>query len=271
MEIRSIKPEHWPAFVELASLEGWRVPPQELALFKGELADCAFCLSCEAEPRGFVTALVHQRSGWIGNLIVPAEFRGRGYGRLLFRHGLEVLEARGVESVWLTASPMGRPLYEQHGFQVIGGIERWSLAVVGSELPPCAPPGDASLLLAGDALVWGESRQRLLSPLAGGGQVLAVGNSVALLQQAGPLQVLGPWISPELCPRENRQLLMAVLAAAGAGVELVVDLLETSPVRMLLSAAGFTPKGRCDLMARGPREGVELAPLVALASLGSMG
>jgi hypothetical protein len=83
--------------------------------------------------------------------------------------------------------------------------------------------------------------------------------------------VLGPWISAERCPRENRRLLLAVLGAAAERTELVTDVIESSPLQSLLRAAGFTRQGRCDLMVRGSATGVRLSQMVSLASLGSMG
>jgi hypothetical protein len=221
------------------------------------------------EVFGFVTAVAHERSGWVGNLIVPRDCRGRGYGALLFDHAVTVLERQGVASIWLTASPLGRPLYEKKGFAAVDGIVRWTLKAEGGSLADGRT--EAGRLLAGDARVWGESRDRLLSPLAGEGQVFACGGTVALLQDGDGMQVLGPWVSADLCPRENRRLLLAILGAAAERTELVTDVVESSPLQSMLRAAGFARQGRCDLMVRGSAAGVRLSQLVSLASLGSMG
>jgi len=111
----------------------------------------------------------------------------------------------------------------------------------------------------------------MLSLLAREGEVFAFGNTAALLQAGDGLQVLGPWFSPDLCPRENRHLLLAVLGAAAERTEVVTDVIESSPLQSLLRAAGFTRQGRCDLMVRGSTAGVRLTQTVSLASLGSMG
>ncbi|HXV21379.1 MAG TPA: GNAT family N-acetyltransferase [Desulfuromonadales bacterium] len=270
MEIMAPTDADWQVFLALARAEGWRVPKSELALFRGPLAGSAFVLRRGEDVLGFVTAVAHEKSGWIGNLIVPGTCRGRGYGALLFDHAVDVLERLGVASIWLTASPSGRPLYEKKGFAVIDGVVRWTLKAEGGSL---AEEGktDIAGLLAGDVQVWGESRNRLLSPLARAGEVFACGRTVALLQGGQGMQVLGPWISAECCPRENRRLLLAVLGAAAERTELVTDAIESSPLQSLLRAAGFTRQGRCDLMVRGETGGVRLADLVSLASLGSMG
>jgi GNAT superfamily N-acetyltransferase len=270
MEILMPTDADWQVFLALAREEGWRVPKSELELFRGPLAGDAFVLRRGEEFLGFVTAVAHERSGWIGNLLVPRDCRGRGYGALLFDHAVQVLERQGVANIWLTASSLGRPLYEKKGFAVVDGIVRWTFMTDGSSLPD-GERLEAEQLLAGDARVWGESRERLLAPLVQQGQVFACGATVALLQGGDGMQVLGPWVSAELCPRENRLLLLAVLGAAAERTELVADVIESSPLQSLLRAAGFTRQGRCDLMVRGTASGVRLSQVVSLASLGSMG
>jgi GNAT superfamily N-acetyltransferase len=272
MKIDSPTEADWQVFLDLAMAEGWRVPRRELELYRGILAGGAFVLRRQGEPCGFVTAVPHENSGWIGNLLVAARCRGRGYGNLLFDRALEFLRDRGMTSVWLTASQSGRPIYEKKGFQLVGGIERWTLVL---DEPPMGTRsgahGDFGSLCRGDCRIWGESRRSLLIPLARGGEVFSQGETSALLQEGDGMRVLGPWVSETLCPRENRRVLLSALASVPAGTEVVVDLLEGSPLSSLVTAAGFRRRGRSDLMVLGPRAGVDLRPLVALASLGSMG
>lgn len=271
MRIDSPTEKDWQFFLKLARAEGWRIPPRELELYRGPLADCAFVLRRDGEVCGFVTTVAHERSGWIGNLLVPAECRGRGYGSRLFDHAVDFLRHAGMTRICLTASELGRPLYAKKGFQVVGGIRRWVRGMDETADTPSTGEGDFDELCRLDSRVWGESRRRLLLPLADGGQVFLYGDTAALLQEGEGMRVLGPWVSDSLCPRENRLVLSAVLAVVAAGTEVVVDLLESSPLAPLLTAAGFVPRGRCDLMTLGPCRGVDLRPLVSLASLGSMG
>lgn len=270
MEIISPSVDDWEIFLFLAREEGWRVPLREVELYRGAFAESAFVLREGEDVCGFVTAVCHERSGWIGNLIVPGPYRGRGFGALLFDHAADVLRRRGARSLWLTASSQGRPLYERRGFRVMDGITRWVLQVEGGAVCE-GREGERSALLSGDSSVWGESRSRLLDALASGGQIFCFGGTAAMLQVGEDFQVLGPWISQELCPKENRNLIMAILATATQGKEIVCDVPASSPVRTLLHAAGFHPQGTCDLMACGDLEAIDLQPLVSLATLGSMG
>ncbi len=85
------------------------------------------------------------------------------------------------------------------------------------------------------------------------------------------MQVIGPWYSPQQCPRANRLVLQQLLAHAEAGINIVADVLASSPVRQLLAAADFTCVGKNALMAKGDTGGIDLTRMVSLASLGSIG
>lgn len=270
MEIKIAGSADWDCFLTLARLEGWRVPAAEVELFRGPLSQCAFALREEERFCGLVTAVAYPKSGWIGNLLVPQAERGKGYGARLFDHAVAALQRQGVNTLWLTASEQGAPLYQRRGFVAVNQVQRWVLRTVGSAIEPTDRSQSLTRLLVADSVVWGESRARLLAPLAQGALIFAFGQTWAMLQAGARWQVLGPWTSNGHCPRENRQLLMAVLAAASQETELVSDVLVSSPTNSLLAAAGFKPQGHCQLMARGPVS-ARLQSLTALASLGSLG
>ncbi|NJC89166.1 MAG: GNAT family N-acetyltransferase [Desulfuromonas sp.] len=264
----------WEIFLEWAGLESWRVPARELQLYRGVLADSAFVLRTGDEaPVGFITTCRHQRSAWIGNLIVDPARRGAGIGRRLFAHAVGTLSARGAATLWLTASAGGLPLYADKGFRETGRVERWvwsGESLVSAKIEPVGK-GELFSLTRADATAWDDSRVGLLTLLARGGSIFSAGSSIALLQTADDLSVLGPWLSADLCPRNNRTILtMAMEAVSGRG-ELAVDVLASSPVRTLLKVAGFRLTGETVLMMRGEPGKVKLGEVVSLASLGSMG
>ncbi len=272
MVIRTPLPSDWQAFYRLAAAEGWRVPQVERQLLQGAWSQCAYVLDMDGAFAGLVTAVAHEQSGWIGNLIVPQALRGRGFGVTLFRRALTDLAERGMTTCWLTASELGQPIYEKSGFFVVNEVERW-----------VCPPRKGSeqrveeQLLARQALrecdrsAWSEDRDALLDHLLESGQVFACDDALALLQKGQDVQILGPWYSRSLCPRANRRLLQQVLAAADPSVEIVADILASSPMRQLLAAARFAPAGSNRLMVKGPSPAVDLNAMVALASLGSVG
>lgn len=256
------------AFLDLAGAAGWRVPSRELDLYGDTLHGSAYVLWVGERRCGFVSAVLHERSGWIGNLIVPEAERGRGHGKALLEFALSSLRRRGACSAWLTASDLGRPIYERYGFRRLDAVLRWTAAGRGG-VPAAVTPAGA--LFAADARAWGESRRALLQGLLPGGRVLGAGNTVALLQAPAPMQVLGPWYSEDGDADAARALLAAALASAERGGEVVTDVIESSPLNEHLGAAGFRCLGGQDLMVLGPADGGNLRSVVALASLGSMG
>lgn len=269
---RTPQPSDWETFYRLAAAEGWRVPQVERQLLQGTWSHCAHVLDIDGAFAGMVTAVAHEQSGWIGNLIVPPSLRGRGYGVRLFHLALAELAERGMSTCWLTASAMGLPLYRKSGFRVVDHVERWVLPESKDSDPGAEPPLlDWQLLRACDRSAWGETRATLLDHLTAHGRLFACDDSLCLLQRGADAQILGPWYSRSLCPRANRRLLQQAVAAADPTVEIVVDILASSPLRQLLAAAGFARSGSTRLMVKGPALTVDLIMLVALASLGSVG
>jgi len=271
-QIRIAQKTDWTSFFELADAEGWRVSEIERQLFAGGWCDCARVLEENDTFSGLVTSVAHQYSGWIGNLIVPERLRGRGYGSRLFEAALSALQAQGITSVWLTASESGRPIYEKSGFIAIDEIERW-VSCKRAHLGPADSlvKDGGQKLVAMDRAAWGEDRTSLLEALDARGTAYACGDAVAMLQRQPGLQIVGPWYSSTSCPRSNRLLLQKILAEADPNVELVIDILKSSPVRQLLTATGFSCAGKNALMVLGDACHVRRDMMVSLASLGSIG
>jgi ribosomal protein S18 acetylase RimI-like enzyme len=264
-------PAEWAVFRSVAEAEGWRVPVREEELYRGPLADSALSLRTNGRFAGMVTFICHGSSGWIGNLIVVPEKRGRGYGARLFDEALRALRERGVVSVWLTASEAGLALYKKRGFVEVGAVERWALAAGGSGQGGEAATTDATAALrTADALAWGEKRP-LLEYLLPHGRPLACGPSTVLLQREPGMQILGPWFGDDAGEDDHRRLLALSVAAANPGEELVADVLAGALPPQILLDAGFTLLGSTRLMVRGNASGIDLDRMVSFASLGSMG
>ncbi|MFZ4860000.1 MAG: GNAT family N-acetyltransferase [Desulfuromonadaceae bacterium] len=184
-------------FLALAAEENWVVEPWEfdfllLAFPQG----CFVARSENGEPIGFVTSLRHDRSGWIGNLIVAVEHRGRGVGEKLFSAALAALHASGAATFWLTASKSGAPLYEKYGFTGIDEIIRW----VG-EGRQRHTPGDFPVVRGVldssetdvDFRAWGDRRDVLLTATTGRGHLFHDESGFISLQSCGDFVQFGPF------------------------------------------------------------------------------
>jgi GNAT superfamily N-acetyltransferase len=63
---------------------------------------------------------VSQPSGvyaYLSNMFVEQEHRGRGIGRKMLRHVIDVCKEEGIGLLFLHASDQGKPLYESEGFK----------------------------------------------------------------------------------------------------------------------------------------------------------
>ena len=114
MTIEPFRADDIAAFLKMAVAEGWVADSREFVFLLAVFPEGCFCIR-DSDGKGiaFVTSLRHEKSGWIGNLIVAEEFRGQGLGEALFRKAMEALHAAGVRTFWLTASKMGKSLYER--------------------------------------------------------------------------------------------------------------------------------------------------------------
>jgi GNAT superfamily N-acetyltransferase len=106
----------------------------------------------------------------IGMLLVAARYGRRGLGRGLMTHALA--EA-GKATVYLHATPSGRPLYEKLGFVPVGTSHTYlgGFVPAGRGGGPAgsrpAGPGDLSAIRRLDALANGTDRARLVRRLPG--------------------------------------------------------------------------------------------------------
>ena len=218
-------------------------------------------------PSAWSPASAISSSAWIGNLIIAPAERGRGYGVALFEQAVTELRAAGAETLWLTASAQGAPLYAARGFQTVGQVERWVRKEGGG--------GERGQLAAGiigaqiDATIWGDDRSALLHHLESAGSWLQHGESIALLQKSDDIQIIGPWYGSRQL-QDDAVLLTRLVALAAPQQELVIDLVADSGRQSLLATAGFTHSGSTGLMVAGPTQ-VQWSRLLALATLGSCG
>ena len=270
MIIRLPNQSDWETFSALTCRENWRVPHTELQLFKGPWAQYVRVLD-DGKFCGLLTSVAYENSAWIGNLIVPHQLRGKGYGSHLFKSAFEALVEQGMTSIWLTASEQGRSIYEREGFVEVDCIERWVLSPRDEIGSPVEGEAFYEELFYTDRLVWSENRAPLLSVLCNGGKVFTVEGAIALLQKGPDVQIIGPWYAHEIALQTHQDFLEMMIAATEPNIPVVVDFLASSPLPALCTSAGFQLTGRTSLMTYGKIGSIDLKSMVSLASLGSVG
>jgi predicted N-acetyltransferase YhbS len=155
------------------------------------------------------------RTGWLGNVAVDDDVRGQGLGRALSQAAADCLHQAGVETVLLTATKLGQPIYERLGFTDEGvsyGIwEQPQAPILGCDRAGAVQPGQIDEVIRQDADATGEDRRSYLAPFAGRARVVA-GQS-----QAG-YRVALPWGGGPV-----------IAASRAAARPLIVDMIRTSP------------------------------------------
>ncbi len=256
-------------FLKLADQEGWICDHWELEfLLRAFPAGCLVWRDAN-RPVAFITAIKYGRSGWIGNLIVSPLLRGQGTGSALMQAALSALETAGAETVWLTASAAGRPIYEKLGFQAVDAVYRWrGKGVSGSPTPQavCNLSGMMSIDRAG----WGDYRKWIFAALGGRGRFHATSDGFLCKHGYADGVQLGPWSC--LTPEAARRLLEQALQSTGEIADSFLDVPEGNREgAKLLSMSGFRVAGSTLLMYRGRRPAYRPELIYGLASMGSFG
>ncbi len=274
MRIEPLRGDDAGSFLMLAAAEGWVTEPWELAFLQAEFPQGCWAARVDSgETAGFVTSLLHQRSGWIGNLIVAEPFRGRGIGEALFKKALEALRSAGAQTIWLTASKAGAPLYGKFGFSSIDRVIRWVGA--GRQrygVHDC--PGDrndSNTSVCGiDCQAWGDRRDALLAATIGRGRLLLEDSGFAAIQPCGHAFQFGPFTA--LDSNSAERLYDAALQSIPLGTKICLD----SPASNRAALRMFNRRkmkiaGCTELMYAGIRPDYRPDLLYGLATMGSCG
>lgn len=241
------------------SIVDWR---RALALDVG----ASFVASLEGVDVGTVTSVAFGPVAWVGLMLVDARVRGRGVGRALMERALATLDARGVRSIRLDATPLGRPLYEKLGFRLDYMLHRYAGAPFIDQAAPrqepyaCRPFTERDLVRAAalDEQVAGAPRSRFIEALwrerPQGALVAHDGPSGALrgfvLQRAGRL---GTLIGPCLGDSTAGELLLAASLDQLSASPVLVDIPERHAAAVRLATSrGLAPVRPLARMTRGP-------------------
>jgi predicted N-acetyltransferase YhbS len=163
---------------------------------------------------GAVCCAAFGATGWVGALGVLPEARRHGVGQALAEAACARLSERGVRTILLFATDMGRPLYERMGFQPEGAATAWrgtaGRAATALELRPVRE-SDRPALEAIDRRATGERRDPVLDALRPPTGLLA--------ERAGePVgwAVSSPWgLGVAICADDPRAGVALMAAAAG--------------------------------------------------------
>jgi ribosomal protein S18 acetylase RimI-like enzyme len=272
MHLRGMLPADLNFAARCTAAEGWLT---ETRLgFEGFMAhDPAGCFVAEVDgqPVGIGVATCYGQYGFVGELIVIEEMRGRGIGGRLLDHAVGYLRRRGVQNVLLDGVARAVPLYERAGFRKICHSLRFSGSVPGGTSPHVRrmQPADLEAVFALDRRAFGADRsfflKRLLDlypelchVLERDGQVAGF---IAGRRGSGLAVAIGPWVVlPEAGSPGD---LLRSLAAQAAGSSLSLGVLETN-VQAVETIRSFGLSERPQppwRMALGPSADLGTSPL----------
>ena len=268
--VETLSADDLAGFLELAAAEGWVATRRELDFLLAAFP--AGCFAAREDGRGacaYVTALKHGQSGWIGNLLVAPDRRGQGVGEQLFTKALAALYGAGATTCWLTASAMGKRLYEKFGFAGIGVIQRWVGLGAGSGWFE----GDGLFMadmIGLDRYGWGDRREALLRQCLAGGRHLADSDGFLVVQNVGGSSQLGPFSARNAAAAER--LFKRALETVPVGQNIILDVPAANRVAgELLRKWGCAICGETELMRAGEQPECHLETVYGLATMGSCG
>ncbi|MDI7278072.1 MAG: GNAT family N-acetyltransferase [Anaerolineae bacterium] len=219
MRIRTLGPDDRAFAAQLCDHRGHGFPALDLqTLITLEPKGC-FIAEEEGRPVGLVTFVAYGKLGWIGNVVVSSEHRGRGCGRALLEAAVSHLLDRGARTVGLDATLQAVPFCTRARFRPLFEV----LHMRRAAQPPPPPVADSLVPMQAkdlhsvamfDWAHFGGRRQRVLryllphSPVATVAQDAAGVGGYLMARPRGPGWIIGPWV----CVRSAEALLTAALA-----------------------------------------------------------
>jgi GNAT superfamily N-acetyltransferase len=264
--LRLMTSDDVPLGMRLRQQAGWNQTEADWRRCLELQPDGCFVAEVEGVPVGTVTTCIFGSVAWIAMVLVDVAMRGRGIGRGLLNGALAFLDARGIASVRLDATPLGRPLYQSLGF-----VEEYTLIRhegVLSNAKPAAksseeivvralPASHLEHALQLDRQITNTDRQTLLCRLFAESPeewYLAVrGDEV--LGYAGARAGSRAWqIGPCMATSGGGPLLLADAWQRHAGQNVFVDVPADNHAAITsVQAAGLVPQRPLYRMGRGTR------------------
>jgi ribosomal protein S18 acetylase RimI-like enzyme len=154
--------------MSLKDQAGWNQTEADWRRFLDMEPDGCFVAEWDGRAVGTTVTCVLGSVAWIAMVLVDADWRGRGIGKTLMSHALDFLDKRGIPSVRLDATALGKPLYEKLGFVLEYELARYEGVPQGttsSAVVEKADPQDWPQLFQWDREITSADRSKLLARL----------------------------------------------------------------------------------------------------------
>jgi len=259
LSIRPMTLADVPFGMRLKDQAGWNQTEADWRRFLSLQPDGCFVAEMAGQPAGTVTTSVFDSVAWIAMVLVDKASRGKGIGTRLVEYALEHLDARGVRSIRLDATALGRPIYEKLGFFPQYELARMEGTAWNVDRDAAVEPVSDDLLAAVaelDCRVSGTNRHRLIELLRreSSGRMWTARDSsgvvgYAAVREGSRAGQIGPAVS--LSVDAGRDLVDAAVRECG-GRPLFVDVpLDNAAAVHWAEAGGLAVQRNFTRMCRG--------------------
>ncbi len=264
--IRVLKNSDLRSGLALSTTVGWNQTEADWRRLLELQPDGCFCIERDGCVVSTATVIFYgSRLAWLGMVLTLPDFRGRGFATSLLQHCLDYARARGVRSIRLDATGLGRRVYERLGFCDDYAVERWQREPSPAPAAVVLPSAPGALWRTRDSEAFGADRRDLLAHLAANGESACTGQSYAFGRPGRIAAYFGPCVAE----RHTDAKQLAAWFIAGHSMENIFwDLCPSHPHAASLAASlGFTPVRSLMRMTLGERIETEPSPSVyALAA-----
>jgi len=169
LQIRTMTAADVPLGMQLKAEAGWNQTPADWQRFLELAPEGCYVAQADAQPVGTTAVFELGDVAWIAMVLVAQSHRGQGIGTALMRQALADLDRRGVPSIRLDATALGRPIYEKLGFVAQFEVLRYDGVLAAAQSVPAPPAGRHEPSLEAiadlDREVTRTDRRRLLAAL----------------------------------------------------------------------------------------------------------
>jgi GNAT superfamily N-acetyltransferase len=267
VSVRPMTLEDFPLAMRLKERAGWNQTEADWLRAVYLQPEGCFVAQWDGRLVGTTTTCILGSVAWVAMVLVDETVRRRGIGTTLMRHALAFLDATGVKSVRLDATPMGQPLYAQLGFEeqyrlsrYVGtlpssSIARMSSAGGGGRQVELLAPDHLESLLACDRAVTATDRHKLLIRLFAErpdlARVVRDGSAVSAFLISRP-RLRGVQVGPCIADHEGGVLLLGDACRRYAGQEIFIDIPPDNPhAAAFAQSLGLTVQRQLVRMCRG--------------------
>lgn len=168
--VRQMREEDIEFAAQITDTMNWNLTEWDFKFMMSLEPEGCFVLLHDSNKIGIATTISFGKVGWIGNVIVDENHRGKGAGSILVKHAMGYLKNRGVETIGLYSYKENTNFYMRLGFKreteftVLKGESL--LSQLREKSVKATEKNELQKVIAFDTFHFGASRKKLLEKIA---------------------------------------------------------------------------------------------------------